>query len=311
MRTAARLPLLPPRGFYPRHRHPLTIDEAACAWNDGGDRTAWRAAAGAAPVRCGGDGMDVDEMGCGTCGAGAQPLVPTCGGVEEMRDAMRDEMRDEMWDVGRAVDVRAKPRVAGAPVPLARQPPHRAARPPPAARTAWPRHRCHPRRRIAFLSVEEASQLARGGRHAAGRPLKKSPIDWRARRAARPFSSSSPSSLRPRSPPRPAAAAAPAPAPPNDSRGTAAACAADELGAESVSGAVGRRTRSATTPAARSIAAVGSERDLDAVAVIRRPARAAAAAPGWSALTMARCGALRRCRSVERCRSALGTDGAA
>ena len=67
-------PLLPPRGLYPQHRHPLTIDEAA-------------------RVRLEHDGGD--EL------HGAQPLVPHLWWRVE-------EMRDEMWDVGRVVDMGAR-----------------------------------------------------------------------------------------------------------------------------------------------------------------------------------------------------------
>ena len=71
-------PLLPPRGLYPQHRHPLTIDEAA-------------------RVRLEHDGGD--EL------HGAQPLVPHLWWrVEEMGDGMRDGM----WDVGRVVDMGAR-----------------------------------------------------------------------------------------------------------------------------------------------------------------------------------------------------------
>ena len=70
--------LLPPRGLYPQHRHPLTIDEAA-------------------RVRLEHDGGD--EL------HGAQPLVPHLWWrVQEMWDAMWDEM----WETGRAVDVGAR-----------------------------------------------------------------------------------------------------------------------------------------------------------------------------------------------------------
>ena len=174
-----------------------------------------------------------------------------------------------------------------------------------AARTAWPRH-------IAAILVaascssplKRRASLSRRPPPPPGGPLKKSPIDLSARAVSCSSSfssSSSPSSPRPRSrsPPRPAAAAgAGAGAAPNDSRGTAAACAADELGAETTSGgAVGRRTRSATTPAAsRSIAAACSEPPISTplIVVTSSPGvtpAAAARPPGWSALTMARCGA--------------------
>ena len=184
---------------------------------------------------------------------------------------------------------------------LARQPPHRAARPRrAAARTAWPRpYRRHPRRSVVLSPLKSRASLSEAAA-AAGRPLKKSPIDLSARAVSCSSSfssSSSPSSPRPRSPPRPAAAAgAGAGAAPNDSRGTAAACARPT---SSAGDHVGRRRRpppGATTPAAsRSTRRRLQRPDLDAVdhgdLVARRAPAAAREAAGVERLDD---GALRR-----------------
>ena len=176
----------------------------------------------------------------------------TCGGVWR-RCGMRCGMRCGDGTCGQRG--RAEPRVAGAPVSsLARQPARAAspAAPPRPHRVATP-YRRHPRRSVMLLSVEEASQLVEEAA-AAGRPLKKSPIDLSARavNCSSSFSSSSSPSPRPRSRcARPAATAGAAPAHAERQPGHGGGVLADELGAETTSGgAVGRRTRSATSPAA-------------------------------------------------------------